>query len=139
MHGGLRQRIGERADLSLGLYFQRLSNREPQILIRGIGTLGPMVLLVGLRRLLEINDQTEKSTPGFLALPRCGEGSGENPTAAAFMPRSARPLRDAASPFWRCSSQLGRGCLPLPTRCFTAPRTCGVYPRHFGTLFRETV
>ncbi len=43
MHGALRQRIGERMDLSIGVFFQHLSNRGATDPNPGLDTLGPMV------------------------------------------------------------------------------------------------
>ncbi len=43
MHGGLRQRIGDRADLSVGFFFQHFSNRGATDPNPGLDALGPMV------------------------------------------------------------------------------------------------
>ena len=43
MHGGLRKRIGDHADLSLGVYFQHWSNRGATDPNPGFDGLGPMI------------------------------------------------------------------------------------------------
>ena len=43
MHGGLRQRIGERVDLSIGVFFQHFSNRGATDPNPGLDAFGPMI------------------------------------------------------------------------------------------------